>query len=218
MAAPLGGRALEPHQLRLPDVARTPVKIDHAENWYRSRGRDTVFKMTAAAQPDGLEPALRRRGYVPTFTVSVQTRSVAAGPMHESLTLTSEPVAGWLDAKRSIAGDGDERARHLPGLLSRITAPTAYVSAPAGGPIVGVGLAVITGEHVGLYDLAVDPGHRRRGLGTHMVEALCAWAAGCGATTAHLQVETGNAPALALYRSLHFEEIYRYRYLALRTE
>jgi len=70
-----------------------------------------------------------------------------------------------------------------------------------------VGIAVDHDGLVGLFCLAVDPAHRRSGLGTALVRALLARAS---ATTAYLQVEEVNAPAVALYERLGFAEAYRY--------
>ena len=47
--------------------------------------------------------------------------------------------------------------------------------------------------------------------GNLMLSAL-KWARQRGARDAWLQVEADNAPALALYRSLGFDEVYRYHY------
>jgi N-acetylglutamate synthase len=70
-----------------------------------------------------------------------------------------------------------------------------------------VGIAVDHDGLVGLFCLAVDPARRRAGLGTKLVRVLLA---GASARTAYLQVEEGNAPAVALYERLGFAEAYRY--------
>jgi len=72
---------------------------------------------------------------------------------------------------------------------------------------VAVGIAVEADGLVGLFCLAVDPGRRREGLGTEMVRALLARSA---SSTAYLQVEASNEPAIGLYTRLGFGEAYRY--------
>jgi ribosomal protein S18 acetylase RimI-like enzyme len=72
---------------------------------------------------------------------------------------------------------------------------------------VAVGIAVDHDDLVGLFCVAVDPGHRRSGLGTALVRALLG---GSRADIAYLQVEEENAPAVALYERLGFGEAYRY--------
>lgn len=201
------------------EAGRAPLaaKIDHAERWYRERRRPPNFKLTPASQPEQLEEGLARRGYEIGFAVSVQRREAVAGTEPAGLHVEPRPTPAWLEAKRRLSGGGIERARHLPTLLARIRAPAAYASMESGGRVAAVGLAVITSGHVGVFDLAVDPHARRRGLATAVVEGLVSWGARTGAATAYLQVETANAPALHLYDKLGFAEVYRYWYRVLRT-
>jgi N-acetylglutamate synthase len=75
------------------------------------------------------------------------------------------------------------------------------------------GRAALDGDWVGLHTVEVQPDHRRRGLATRIIVELLDWAAGLGATTAWLHVETHNAGAIALYESLGFETHHTTRYL-----
>jgi len=187
------------------------AKIDHAERWYRERVRPAVFKLHPAARPDGLEEALVLRGYGAGFSVSVQARPARRLP-GSGVTLHPAPATRWLEAKREIAGVASERARHLPSLLGRITAPAMFALADDGDRPAAVGLAVLTEDHVGIFDVAVHPDRRRRGLGTRIVDALTSWGAELGASVAYLQVETGNLAAVTLYERMGFVERYRYWY------
>ena len=58
-----------------------------------------------------------------------------------------------------------------------------------------------------ITNVAVHPGHRRKGLGRSVMEALLADAAGAGVTALTLEVRAHNLPAQALYRALGFEKI-----------
>src|SRR5947208_1902118 len=49
------------------------AKIRYCEETYRSRGRDTVFKLTSAAQPENLDSILAEHGYREEALTSVQT-------------------------------------------------------------------------------------------------------------------------------------------------
>lgn len=50
-----------------------------------------------------------------------------------------------------------------------------------------------------VYDLAVDAGHRRRGIATALIRALAALARTRGVWTIFVQADHGDEPAIALY-------------------
>ena len=74
-----------------------------------------------------------------------------------------------------------------------------------------VGIAVIHDRLLGMFCIAVDPQHRREGLGTAIVAALLALT-GASAELGYVQVEEGNAAGRSLYARLGFTEEYRYRH------
>ncbi|MFF0274847.1 GNAT family N-acetyltransferase [Streptomyces sp. NPDC094447] len=57
------------------------------------------------------------------------------------------------------------------------------------------------GAEMCLYELSVDEGHRRRGVGRALTEALLAEAGERGCRGAWVGVDTDNDPALATYRA-----------------
>lgn len=102
-----------------------------------------------------------------------------------------------------------------PGLAGVVGA----IHPPAGLFVVGrretplaTALCVHDGDLAGLFEIATEEAERRRGHSRRIVLAALKWARLRGAREAWLQVEAANQPALALYRSLGFAEIYRYHY------
>ncbi len=75
------------------------------------------------------------------------------------------------------------------------------------------GRAALDGDWLGLYDVVVDPAHRRRGLATAVLAELLDWGASQGALTAWLHVEVENAAALSLYEGLGFRTHHTLDYL-----
>ncbi len=201
-----------------PDAGSTPLpaKIDHAERWYRNRERRPVFKLTAATEPPKLDDVLRRCGYDVSFTVSVQARDITAATESE-VVVDERPTTAWLSAKQRIAGGSSDRALHLPTLLSRISAPAGFARIDEAGTTLGLGMAVITGGHAGIFDLITDPEARGRGIAGKIVAALEGWGAARGAGTSYLQVETTNEVALRMYERLGYRELYRYWYRELSS-
>jgi aminoglycoside 3-N-acetyltransferase I len=57
-----------------------------------------------------------------------------------------------------------------------------------------------------IYDLAVQAGHRRRGIATRLIEKLQAVAADLGAWVIYVQADYGDGPAIALYTKLGIRE------------
>ena len=79
-------------------------------------------------------------------------------------------------------------------------------------PGTAVGIVAIHGPIAAVYSVAVHPDFRRQGCGSMIMAAATRWAASRGAERIALQVFGTNEPALAMYDSLGYEEIYRYSY------
>jgi ribosomal protein S18 acetylase RimI-like enzyme len=60
---------------------------------------------------------------------------------------------------------------------------------------------------IGLIDLEVDPRHRRKGYGRHLVAEILRQARTDHVACVAVQTAATNAPALALYESLHFDPV-----------
>ena len=74
-------------------------RIEGVERWYAARGVPVLFQLTAAARPDGLEPALAARGYeVRGVPVSVETARLAGVVAATSgdADVAAEPDERWL--------------------------------------------------------------------------------------------------------------------------
>ena len=102
-----------------------------------------------------------------------------------------------------------------PGLSEVITAiqPQAglFVQEQAHHPI-STAICVRDGDLAGLFEVATEASQRGKGHGRRMLLSALKWAYSQGARKAWLQVEADNGAAIGLYRSLGFEEVYRYHY------
>ena len=99
-------------------------------------------------------------------------------------------IQGYPDAAVFVALDGDEVVGRLS--LSRDPHPAS--------------------RHVADLGLMVAASHRRRGVGTALLETAVAWAREAAVRKLELHVFPWNAPALSLYESFGFErEGYRRR-------
>jgi len=185
-------------------------KIDRAEAWYHERYRPTLFQLTEAARPDGLDEALAARGYeLRGAPVSVETATLAdvlarAGGDAE---VTDAPDAAWLElwaGSRNFQNRAEARE-----LLTLGDAAFARVGD------VAVGRGGVTGQWLGITSMVTVPEARRRGYARAIVHALARWAAARGCTYVLVQVESTNEPARALYASLGFVPHHEYHYRRL---
>lgn len=81
-----------------------------------------------------------------------------------------------------------------------------------GGQAISTAICVRDGDLAGLFEVATQASHRGRGYGRRTLLSALKWAHSNGARKAWLQVDADNLAAVGLYRSMGFEEIYRYHY------
>ncbi|MFL6729832.1 MAG: ribosomal protein S18-alanine N-acetyltransferase [Sphingomicrobium sp.] len=74
----------------------------------------------------------------------------------------------------------------------------------------GFSLVRTVADEAELLLLAVNPTHRRRGIGRRLLDDFVDHARSCGARRVHLEVRDGN-PAIEMYRSAGFSPIGRRR-------
>ena len=189
-------------------------KVRACEQWYRERRLKVVFKMTAASQPDGLDAFLAARGYEIDAPTSVQLMELGAlnSAPAAAITLDAAVTDAWFAAFCEMCGADRRHHGTMRQLLDLIMPETRFAALWLDGRVAACGLGVLQAGHIGLYDIAVAPGLRRRGYGQRLVKSLLAWGKEAGAHTAYLQVMLNNAPALRLYEKVGFREIYQYWY------
>jgi ribosomal protein S18 acetylase RimI-like enzyme len=192
------------------DVAE---KLARCEAAYRAQGLPVVFRITPLADPPGLDALLAARGYGREGETRVQLldplRGAASDP---ACTLADVLDERWLEpfAELDEAPLSQRAARRA--ILAAIALPHTGAVIQHGDRAACGGRAVLEDEHVGLFGIATDPAQRRRGHARRLARHLLAWGQALGARRAYLQVEADNAPALRLYESLGFREVYRYWY------
>ena len=182
-------------------------RIEAVESRYVSRGRDPKFRLTRL--DTHLDARLETRGYDRGPEVIMMTGPVG-GRTDGTVAVAAGTGPTWLDRYAAWGGHGELRTAEVGESLGSLALDMGAFMSPA-----AIGVAVLDGPWVGLFDIITDPGRRRRGHGRSMTETMLAWAAERGAERSYLQVVATNDPALALYDSLGFTEVYRYWY---RTE
>lgn len=87
-----------------------------------------------------------------------------------------------------------------------------WVGVARDGRLLSVGAeSVIAGEIPHLVSICTDPAERGLGMGRAVTASLVSGAFSRGEAQVYLEMYAGNAPAAALYRSVGFREVARYR-------
>jgi ribosomal protein S18 acetylase RimI-like enzyme len=122
-----------------------------------------------------------------------------------------EPDEAWL--RRFRDGRGLEPPARA--LLARHDHAAFAAVRDDSGACVAIGRGTVDDRWLGVTAVEVAPDARRAGLARRVMAALTAWGVAEGATRSHLEVQTDNDAAVALYGSLGYRTHHDYRY---RTE
>lgn len=172
-----------------------------------------TFRVTPLAGPK-IVAALNGLGWQPFEQSVVLAMPVGASVHSKHAGATFEITdPAWYQSQAEMSGYDPDTIIALADLLARITAPARglQVLDEAGAPAAAA-LASVN-EGIGIYlNVVVRPDARGQGFGRSVMLAALEWSRGAGAKWAAIQVQASNVPAVNLYRSLGFEEIYRYHY------
>lgn len=189
------------------------AKIDEAEDLYRAHGLPPTFKMTETSQPADLDAALAVRGYAWEAGTSVQVADIGPSERSDVAVETAwAQTAAWREAFHRMKDVPRERRTLHDRMLSQIPSQVGYATIGRVGRVVACGLGVVQDGWLGIFDVVVDEGERRRCHGERLMCGLLAWGREAGAERAYLQVMLSNVGALSLYRKLGFRQAYQYWY------
>ncbi len=181
-------------------------RIADVERHYRQQRCQPRFQLVPGHSPANLDIVLSGRGYVIEAPVDV----LVADPATVSRSMVSlrfdvhVEVRDRLDrdlAER-LCGSGAQvlgRALAYDRLIGAAGSRGVVALARRGPAVLSVGFAVSHQGWVGIFGMYTSGPQRRQGGAAAVLNGLSGWAAEQGAQGLMLQVETDNAPALALY-------------------
>jgi ribosomal protein S18 acetylase RimI-like enzyme len=183
------------------DDARAIERLSMVLDLYLEHGLRPRIRTTSMDR--WIDPLITRWSESGESIVMVaETRPAAVGG-----TISIDEWLAWL-APRAMS---QPRFAEAAASVRRLEADNVIVTMSHEGQTVGAGRAVSANGVTGLFDITVDPEHRRRGHARAMTRQLMGWAH-ARAESVYLQVAEVNRPAIALYESEGFTERYRYRY------
>jgi len=194
-------------------------KIAVCEGLYRERGLRPIFKMTPLNHPLQLDAILAARGYMPEAMTIVKSLNLykVVIPETGSVEVWTRPEKAWFDTYVQLKGMSEYEIGAFRNILDNLAVPARFVMLMDNDEPVAGGFTIREGELAGLFGLVTDGAKRNRGFGQLLTWTLLARARKAGAKTAYLQVEENNEPALHVYKSIGFREVYRYWYRILES-
>jgi GNAT superfamily N-acetyltransferase len=188
-------------------------RIARVEAFYARVGRVSRFRSTPL-DPAGLKPMLLARGYREVDESQVICGPIAAfGKADPTTEALDGPAEAWMAVLSTAEHQVAARRAEKLGMKDLIGVPAAWMLLREEGVPAACAFVTADGPLAGLFDLAVRPEFRRRGLGQRVMAAAAAWAAERGAAFAYAQVSCTNTASLRMNAELGLREHYRYSYL-----
>ena len=195
-------------------------------HWRRSRdyGIKPRFRVTPLVSPEIVE-FLEKQGFVREGNTLVMVANlegqegIAIAPqkamgLSDKAICTPVSNAQWRSAILGLEEISDKDRSAFLRLLDKLPRTAIGLGLyDANGAPSGAAYASHVGNTGSVFALIVSPARRGQGLGRHMMNYVLNWLKSESVTRVSLQVVADNKPALGLYSSLGFSEMYKYYYL-----
>jgi GNAT superfamily N-acetyltransferase len=198
-----------------PEGKTLEAALEQARNFYSNHHLPVRFQMTAVSQPTELDSFLENAGLTIDMRVKVLTAPLADIFIHDpkvGIVVFGSPWKDWLATYQAATGFTKKQMAVRQGIIERITTAKACAAAIMDDQVVGIGLAVLDQEWLGLFSLTTKEKYRKRGVASSITQSLVSWGLVRGANRGYLQVEQKNIPAQKLYYGLGFTDAYSYWY------
>ena len=187
------------------------ARIVSVESYYAALGQPAVFKLPEQTQWEALDQALADRGYSVATPSRVMTKPVEGGGISPAFYSTEVFDQAWWAGYLAASGLAQNFVPVAQALAARVNLPVVG-RVTFQGRDAAWGFASLVGNRAWVFDVVVDPAHRRQGLGRLLMTGLEAEVARRGISSLNLQVLMDNPAANTLYEGLGFAEAYHYHY------
>ncbi|MFW9808179.1 MAG: GNAT family N-acetyltransferase [Candidatus Thorarchaeota archaeon] len=201
-----------------PPILPMEEAINKVIDFYKERNLIPRFQMTETSKPQELDRDLSDRGFSVGLQVEVHTVAINHLTKREpviDVLVSNDITDSWMSVYADASGYEASTMDTRRDLMKRTSHYKAFAIARIDRAPAGVGFGVVEGKWLGIFNIAVHPSMRGRGVAVAVNTALAQWGSQRGARSAYLQVESENLPALKLYSKLGFEHAYTYWYRKL---
>lgn len=194
------------------DDGNLSERIARAARRFDAYGRPLTFRMSPLSSRK-IAAYLDNLGWS-AFSESVVMRA----PLDEALVggaldqIPLKDMGRFIGAAIRIRSLDPSLRPGLSEVISSIQPQTGLFVHEQDGASISTAICVQDGDLAGLFEVATEESQRGKGHGRRILLSALKWAHARGARVAWLQVEGDNLGAIGLYRSLGFEEVYRYHY------
>jgi GNAT superfamily N-acetyltransferase len=190
-----------------------PAQVGAIEALYAERGLQAAFRLADVPGLRDVQTTLTRLGYQAQQPTLVQVGTVVAMRaicQGEPARVAENPSPAWSAVYLAEGFDPVDGA-HRVQALSR-SAHVVYAHVEENGQPVAAGTAALSQDWASIHGMRTVPAHRGQGLAALILGGLADTATQRGLERVFLQVEVGNAAALALYSRAGFATAWRYHY------
>ncbi len=197
------------------DISSIEPRLERAAERFAEAGRPLTMRitpLTAKAVCDHLDA----RGWSRFGDSAVMRLSLADTAVDEAMDqIPLKDISRFASAVIDVREYSPALQAGLEGVIGAIEPEAGLFVLEEGGEILATAICIHDGDLAGLFEVATSRSERGKGYGRRIVLSALKWARLRGAHTAWLQVEADNAPALNLYESIGFQELFRYHYRQL---
>lgn len=189
--------------------------IDAAEAAMRSLDQTPLFILSA--EDAALDGWLAARGYAvvdPVNLYAAPVAQLAAEPVPRLAAFAIWPPLAIMRDIWAAAGIGPARVA----VMERVQGPATGILARHRDQPAGAAFVAADAEVAMIHAIEVVPGHRRSGVGSHMLRLAAQWAQDQGCDTLSLAVTRANHAANVLYASLGMRVVGQYHYRKITLE
>lgn len=195
------------------DLTGLNERVGRASRRFEAYGRPLTFRLTPLSG-DRLQAYFDEQRWS-VFDESLVMRLPLAGSAAVDAAIDQIPlkdISRFIGAAMKVHRFEPALRPGLSEIIGTIRAEVGLFVLEDGGEPVSSLICVQDGELAGLFEIGTAAEQRGKGYGRRAILSALKWAKLMGARQAWLQVGADNGPALGLYRSLGFQDVYRYHY------